>query len=74
MQGNTAANSYGNAYYDNSTWMDYTVQAQAQFSTVSALGGGLGGRLNSGSGAHYAAWVYPESSAGWLGDNEAGQV
>ncbi|HTL54959.1 MAG TPA: hypothetical protein VL361_04735, partial [Candidatus Limnocylindrales bacterium] len=25
---------------------------------------GLGGRLNSATGAHYGAWVYPESSGG----------
>src|SRR5262249_5725956 len=31
---------------------------------VGAYGGGLGGRLNPATGAHYAAWVYPENSGG----------
>jgi len=39
-----------------------SVQAEFQFS-INAYGGGLGGRLNTTSGAHYA-WIYPENSAG----------
>ncbi|MGO8931054.1 MAG: Ig-like domain-containing protein, partial [Limisphaerales bacterium] len=59
----SAANSYAFAYISNN-WTDYTVQGQVQFSTTSAWGGGIGGRLNPTTGAHYAAWVYPEGSQG----------
>jgi hypothetical protein len=54
--------SYGNVYITN-TWANYTVQAQFQF-PVGAFGGGLGAYLNPASGAHYAAWIYPENSVG----------
>ena len=43
--------SYGDLYITNS-WDDYSVQAQFQF-PVGAFGGGLGGRLNPATGAHY---------------------
>jgi hypothetical protein len=55
---------YGSAYYTNSAWTDYTVQAQIQFSGANPWGGGIGGRLNPATGAHYGAWVYPEGSGG----------
>jgi hypothetical protein len=54
--------TYGYAYITN-TWSDYWVQAQIQFPS-GAYGGGLGGRLNPTTGAHYGAWIYPENSAG----------
>lgn len=44
-------------------WTDYSVQGQIKF-PAHAYGGGLGGRLNPTTGAHYAAWIYPEGSAG----------
>lgn len=44
-------------------WTDYSVQGQIRF-PAHAYGGGLGGRLNPTTGAHYAAWVYPEGSVG----------
>ncbi|SPE54249.1 hypothetical protein SBV1_1780014 [Verrucomicrobia bacterium] len=50
-------NTYGNVYLTNS-WTDYAVSAQFQF-TAGAYGGGLGGRLNPVTGAHYAVWIYP---------------
>ena len=53
---------YGSTYITNS-WGDYSVQAQLQF-PAGAYGGGIGGRLNPATGAHYAAWVYPENSPG----------
>jgi uncharacterized repeat protein (TIGR02543 family) len=62
MQGSDAPGSYGNAFYDAPSWSDYTVQAQVRFSTANGYGGGIGGRLNSTNGAHYAAWLFPESS------------
>jgi hypothetical protein len=54
--------NYGFAYITNS-WTDYSVQARLQF-PAGAFGGGLGARLNPLTGAHYAAWVYPENSPG----------
>jgi hypothetical protein len=54
--------SYGYAYL-GTNWTDYSVEARLQF-PAGAFGGGLGGRLNSASGAHYAAWIYPEGSPG----------
>ena len=62
MNGTSAPQAYGLAYLANN-WTDYSVQARLQF-PAGAFGGGLGGRLDSSSGAHYAAWIYPESSPG----------
>ena len=62
LVGSSDTNSYGYAYYNGAGWSDYSVQAQIQFSTNGAWGGGLGGRLNPATGAHYAVWVYPEAS------------
>src|SRR6266850_4531053 len=60
--GTNAVQNYAFAYLTNS-WTDYTVQARLQF-PAGAYGGGLGGRLNPLTGAHYAAWIYPENSPG----------
>jgi hypothetical protein len=54
--------NYGFIYLTN-VWTNFSVQARIQF-PAGAFGGGVGGRLNSASGAHYAAWVYPEGSPG----------
>src|SRR6266576_5881176 len=54
--------SYANAYITNN-WTNYSVQARFQFQ-AGAFGGGLGGRLTPGTGAHYGAWIYPEGSPG----------
>src|SRR4051794_19410299 len=54
--------SYGNAVITN-RFTNCTVQARVQF-PVGAFGGGVGGRLDTNTGAHYAAWVYPETSTG----------
>jgi hypothetical protein len=62
--GPNAALNYGYAYVATNDWTDYLVQARIRFSTVNAWGAGVGGRLDAVSGAHYAAWVYPEGSAG----------
>ncbi|HEV2435683.1 MAG TPA: YDG domain-containing protein [Verrucomicrobiae bacterium] len=62
--GTSTTYSHGFAYIDNTNWADYTVQAQIQFTATNAWGGGIGGRLNATSGAHYAAWVFPEKSGG----------
>jgi len=64
LTGVSSLNNYGSAYISGSTWSNYTVQAKVQFDSINALGGGLGGRLNPVTGAHYAAWIYPEGSVG----------
>jgi hypothetical protein len=54
--------SYGFAFITN-LFTDFSAQAQFQF-PVGAYGGGLGGRLNTTTGSHYAVWIYPENSVG----------
>ena len=60
--GTNALSSYGYAYLTN-RWTDFVAEARVQF-TTNAFGGGLAGRLNSATGARYAAWIYPENSPG----------
>lgn len=60
VSGTNNSNTYGQVYTTNN-WSDYTVEAQIRFSP-GAFGGGLGGRLTPATGAHYAAWIYPEGS------------
>jgi len=62
LQGSSQPWKYAFCYYDTN-WTSYSVEATVQF-PVGAFGGGIGGRLNASSGAHYAAWIYPEGSAG----------
>lgn len=64
LVGSSPANTYGNVFVHDNSWSSYTVQARFQFSSSNALGAGLGGRLNPVTGAHYAAWIYPEGSFG----------
>jgi hypothetical protein len=61
--GTNPVQSYGYAYITNS-WTNYAVAGQIEFSSSNAWGGGIGGRLNPATGAHYAAWIYPEGSPG----------
>ncbi len=64
MQGSSSPETYGFAY-TNGNWTDYTVQGQIQFPAgAGAYAGGIGGRLNPSSGAHYGAWIFPEGSVG----------
>jgi hypothetical protein len=64
LNGSSATNTLGYAYI-GTNWTNYTVQASVRFSmTNGPWGGGIGGRLNTATGAHYAAWVYPEGSRG----------
>jgi Bacterial Ig domain/3-keto-disaccharide hydrolase len=60
MQGSSATGSYAFAYA-GSNWADYSIQAQIQVPTGS-YGGGVGGRVNTATGAHYGVWIYPGSS------------
>src|SRR5215471_17006936 len=54
--------SYANAYI-SSNFTACSVQGRFKF-PAGAYGGGLGGRLSTNTGAHYAAWIYPENSPG----------
>jgi hypothetical protein len=62
MTGSSPVGSYGYAYL-NASWTNYSVQAQIQF-PAGGYGGGIGGQVNTATGAHYGIWVYPEGSAG----------
>ena len=61
--GTNIPQSLGCAYLTN-TWTDYSLEARVRFSTSDASGGGIGGRLNPATGAHYGLWMYPEGSTG----------
>ena len=60
--GTNTLQTYGDAYLTNS-WTNFAVQAQVRFPS-GGFGGGIGSRLNRNTGAHYAAWIYPEGSPG----------
>ena len=61
LSGTCSLNNYGYVYY-GANWTDYSVQAQFRFPSTAVLGGAIGGRLNSATGARYDLWVYPENS------------
>ncbi len=64
MQGSSSPSTYAAVYYANTpTWTDYSVESQVQFPS-GAFGGGMGGRVNSATGARYSAWIYPDGSIG----------
>ncbi|MDD2310753.1 MAG: Ig-like domain-containing protein [Desulfuromonadaceae bacterium] len=63
LQGSGSALSYSQIYYAPAPlWDNYAVEGRFQFA-ASAFGGGLGCRVNPATGAHYAAWIYPDNSA-----------
>jgi hypothetical protein len=59
MQGNRSGD-YGYSYV-TPVWTNYSVEAQVQLSDAT-YGGGIGARLTTGTGAHYAAWLYPSAN------------
>ncbi len=64
MKGTGSANQYSYATYSPAVpWTDYTLQGSIQI-PAGSFGGGLGGRVNASTGAHYGAWVYPAGSPG----------
>jgi hypothetical protein len=64
MQGTGNPLQYSYAYVSGTAqWTDYVVQGRIQI-PAGAFGGGLGGRVNPATGAHYGAWVYPAGSPG----------
>ncbi len=50
--------------YIATNWTDYSVSGRVQFPASPAVvgGGGIGGRLDVTSGAHYVAWIFPDNS------------
>ena len=65
LQGSGAPNNYSYASYSTTPqqWTDYMVQGSIQI-PAGSFGGGIGGRVDPATGAHYGAWVYPAESAG----------
>ena len=57
------ADQYSYAYYPSTKpdWTDYKVQGSIQI-PAGSFGGGIGGRVDPATGAHYGAWVYPQGS------------
>ena len=49
-------------YAGSSAWTDYRVEAKVLVDNPSDFPGGLRGRVNTATGASYAAWVYPGTS------------
>jgi len=62
LGGPNSSSTYGFAYVPTN-WVNYSVEAKLRI-PAEAFGAGLGGRLDANTGAHYAAWVYPENSIG----------
>jgi hypothetical protein len=62
LTGSARGQGYGVLYVPN-VWTNYSVEAQIRFSPT-AYAGGLGAYVNTGNGSRYAAWIYPETSAG----------
>ena len=64
LRGTGSANQYSYASMTASPqWTDYTLQGRIQL-PAGSFGGGIGGRVNASTGAHYGAWVYPAGSPG----------
>jgi hypothetical protein len=61
---NPPPQNYGYAFLTNQfgPWTDFAVETSIKF-PAGAFGGGLGGRLNPTTGAHYSVWIYPEGSS-----------
>ena len=63
LDGSGSTLSYSQVYYAPvPLWDNYSVEGRFRFA-ASAFGGGLGCRVNPVTGAHYAAWIYPDNSA-----------
>ena len=75
LTGTCSLDDYGYAYYQNTNWTDYAVQAAIRYPGSNVWGGAVGGRLNPATGARYNVWVYPENSPwGPLSGLPAGQA
>lgn len=62
FNGSSPVNTYASASAGG-VWTDFTVEGQVQF-PAGAFGGGIGGRVDSSTGARYSVWIYPEGSPG----------
>ena len=63
LEGSGSTLSYSQVYYAPvPLWDNYSVEGRFKFAAT-AFGGGLGCRVNPVTGAHYAAWIYPDNSA-----------
>ena len=59
LSGSGIGSNYGNLYYVPPTQpSDYVLEARVRI-PAGSLGGGIGGRLNPATGAHYGIWLYP---------------
>src|SRR5438093_1562020 len=47
------------SYRGTASWTDYTLEAKIRLATLNNYPGGIRGRVNPGTGAGYAVWVYP---------------
>lgn len=72
--GFSTLSNYALAYFANDGWSNYSVQAQVRFSANNAASAGIFGRLNTTSGAHYGAWIYPEESPEFLASGNGSAV
>ncbi len=58
----TTKGAYGYVYTSTTPlWTDYSVEGRVQL-PAGAYGGGIGGRLDPATGAHYGAWIYSDGS------------
>src|SRR2546425_8597381 len=47
------------SYRGTASWTDYTLEAKIRLATLSNYPGGIRGRVDPGTGAGYAVWVFP---------------
>src|SRR3989441_9307244 len=47
------------SYRGTASWTDYTLEAKIRLATLNNYPGGIRGRVDPGTGAGYAVWVYP---------------
>ena len=58
-----SANAYAQYYHSGGTG-DYSAKTRVDLAAYNTYAAGLGGRINSSTGARYAAWIYPAGSPG----------
>ena len=60
----SGSGGYGNVQYvpPTSPQSDYVVDSRIKF-TAGSHGGGIGGRLDPATGAHYGIWLYPTGTS-----------
>jgi len=60
LQGSTTAWAFGYSFTTGSpAWTDYSLEGLIRI-PAGTYGGGLSGRLNTTTGAHYGVWVFPD--------------